>query len=118
MTGVQTCALPILKGKKPSGLEWESFDTMNTLARGFERILVLAPGAPKEAVDAIRKALVAMKSDEEYRKDAMAVMKFVPEYDTSDAMEKIYREKVVPNPRIVSFYEKYIEEGRKQSMTK
>lgn len=107
-----------VKGKKPAGLEWEAFDTMNTLARGFERILVMAPGTPKEAVEAVRKALVALKGDEEYRRDAMAMMKFVPEYETSEAAEKIYREKAAPNPKIVAFYEKYVEEGRAQSAKK
>jgi hypothetical protein len=107
-----------VKGRAPSGFEWEAFDTMNTLARGFERILVLAPGAPKEALEAIKSALVALRRDEEFHKDAMALMKFVPEYDVSEEIEKVFREKSSPNPRIVAFYEKYIEEGRARNTRK
>jgi hypothetical protein len=107
-----------VKGKAPEGFMWDAFDTMNTVARGYERILVMPPGTPKEAVVDVQKGLVEMVRDQEFRADAMTTMKFVPDYDTSDAAAALYREKVAPNPKIVSFFEKFIEEGKAISASK
>ncbi len=107
-----------VKGKAPDGFLWDAFDTMNTVARGYERIIVMPPGTPREAVADVQKGLEEMVRDEEFRGDAMTTMKFVPEYDTSDAAAALYREKVAPNPKIVSFFEKYIEDGKAKSASK
>ena len=104
------------KGRAPSGELWDHFDTMNTLSRGYERNLVMAPNTPKEALEAVKKALVALRKDEEFRKDAMAMMKFTPDYDTSAENERIFVEKSRPNPVYISFFEKYIEAGKAASM--
>ena len=107
-----------IKGQAPSGPQWEAFDTMNTLSRGFERILVLAPGSPKEAVSALKNALAGLRTDQDFKKDAIGMMNFVPDYDFSERIEKIYREESAPNQVMISFYEKYAEEGRILSMSK
>jgi tripartite-type tricarboxylate transporter receptor subunit TctC len=107
-----------VKGKAPEGFLWDAFDTMNTVARGYERILVMAPNTPKEALADVQRALRDLTHDEEFHADALKTMKFVPEYDTSAEAETIYRGKVAPNTAFVSFFEKYIEEGKAQSARK
>ena len=107
-----------VKGKAPEGLTWDAFDTMNTVARGYERIMVMPPGTPKEALTDVQLGFVEMAKDPEFRADAMTTMKFVPDYDTSDAAAALYREKVGPNASIVSFFEKYIEDGKAISASK
>ena len=107
-----------VKGKAPEGLLWDAFDTMNTVARGYERILVMAPNTPKEALADVQHALHELSQDEEFHADAMKTMKFAPEYDTTPAAEALYRTKVAPDPKIVGFFEKYIEEGKAQSASK
>ena len=91
---------------------------MNTLSRGFERILVLSPGSPKEAVSVLKNALAGLRTDLDFKKDAIGMMNFVPDYDYSEGIERIYREKSAPNQVMISFYEKYAEEGRILSMSK
>ena len=76
----------------------------------------LLVGAAKEALDAVRKALVDLRNDEEFRRDSIAMMKFTPDYDTSAGTEKIFIEKSRPNPAYVAFFEKYIEDGKTASM--
>jgi tripartite-type tricarboxylate transporter receptor subunit TctC len=78
----------------------------------------MAPNTPKEALAEVQHALRDLANDEEFHADAMKTMKFVPEYDTSAQAETIYRGKVAPNPSFVSFFEKYIEEGKAQSARK
>ena len=75
----------------------------------------MAPATPKEAVAALKKGLVDLANDPEFRQDAMTTMKFVPNYDTSAEAEVLYQAKVKPNPAIVKFFEKYIEDGKSLS---
>ena len=107
-----------LKGRPPSGLKWDAFDVMNTVARGYERIIVMAPGTPKEAIAELQKGFAALASDSEFRDDAMTTMKFVPNYDTSAEAERIFVIKMRPNPLIVDFFKSYIEEGKHLSASK
>ncbi len=46
------------------------------------RILALPPGAPQQAVEALRAAVVRMNTDPIYAADAMKTIGFVPEYAT------------------------------------
>ncbi len=105
-----------VKGRPPQGPLWDAFDTMNTLSRGFERILVMAPNTPKEAVDAVKKALVDLRDDAEFKRESMGMMKFTPDYDVSAEVEKVFNEKSKPNSAFISFFEKYIEAGKTASM--
>jgi tripartite-type tricarboxylate transporter receptor subunit TctC len=101
-----------VKGKAPEGLKWDAFDTMNTVARGYERVLVMAPNTPPEAVAAVKQALVALRDDPEFRKDALNTIKFVPNYDGSPAAQKTFVEKSAPKRDLIAFFEKYIAEGK------
>ena len=107
-----------MKGKKPEGLLWEAFDITNTVARGYERILVMAPGTPEQALADVKRGVAALASDPEFVKDALATMRFEPDYDTSVAAEALYKQKVKADPRIVDFFKSYIEDGQKQSVRK
>lgn len=102
-----------VRGRPPEGLKWDAFDTINTVARGYERVLLMAPNTPTEALASIKAALVALRTDEEFRRDAMATMKFVPEYDTSKDAERLFLQKVAPNPKLIAFFNEYIEEGKR-----
>ena len=107
-----------IKGKPPAGLQWDAFDTINTVARGYERVLLMAPNTPKEALAAIKAALEALKHDEEFKRDAMTTMRFVPEYDTSAKAEEIFHAKAAPNARLNAFFADYIEEGKRSMARK
>ena len=87
------------------------------VARGYEHV-VMPPDTPKEALAEVQAGLAEMQKDEEFRSDALATMKFVPVYDMSEDALALYRNKVAPNPKIVSFFEKYIEEGKSQNAKK
>ncbi len=99
------------RGKSPEGLKWQAFDAINTVARGYERVLLMAPNTPPGALADIKAGLDALRGDEEFRRDALATMKFVPDYDTSPKAEKILLEKATPDPKLIVFFNGYIEEG-------
>lgn len=53
------------KDKKPSGLDWDLYVKI-TNARQFLRTIVMPPGAPAPAADAIRSAWLKVVKDKEY----------------------------------------------------
>jgi hypothetical protein len=100
------------RGKAPEGPKWQAFDTINTVARGYERVLFMAPNTPPAALAEIKAALDGLKGDEEFARDAETTMKFTPDYDTSAKARRILLEKAAPDPKLIAFFADYIEQGR------
>ena len=96
----------------PKGDFWDAFRLINSVGTVFLRIIVMPPGTPKEASEAIRKAFAAVNNDPEYREDALKTMKFVPSYLTDNKTEALFQAKLRPDPRLRDFVRSYVEEGR------
>jgi hypothetical protein len=96
----------------PKGDFWDAFRLINSVGTVFLRIIVMPPGTPKEASDAMRAAFAAVNNDAEYREDAMRTVKFVPSYLTDDKTEALFLAKLRPDPRLRDFIRNYVEEGR------
>jgi tripartite-type tricarboxylate transporter receptor subunit TctC len=96
----------------PKGDFWDAFRLINSVGTVFLRIIVMPPGTPKEASDAIRKAFDAVNNDPEFREDAMRTVKFVPSYLTDSGTEALFQEKLRQDPRLSNFIRRYVEEGR------
>ncbi len=107
-----------VRGRAPEGRLWNAFDTINTVARGYERVLLMAPNTPPQALAEIKAGLEALKTDEEFRRDAETTMRFAPEYDTSTRARDILMQKAAPNPELIAFFSGYIEEGKNTMRTK
>ena len=101
-----------MKGALPSGDLWDAYRLINSVGTVFLRVLAMPPNTPPEAVAAIQSALNKMNDDPEYRADAMAAIKFAPRYVTDAKMEKLYRAKLSPEPRLRDFIHRYVEAGR------
>jgi tripartite-type tricarboxylate transporter receptor subunit TctC len=100
------------KGGFPAGPKWDAYKLINSVGTVFLRTIAMPPGSPKEAADALRVAFAAVSKDEEFRAEAQKIIKFMPRYLVDDKTEKLYREKVKPDPKISAFLHDYIEEGR------
>ncbi len=100
------------KGGLPKGDLFDAFRVINSVGTGFLRMLLMPSNTPKEAVLAIKQALVDMVNDPAYRDDALKTMKFVPTFVVDDKTEALFREKVNADPRIRTFIRDYIEKGR------
>lgn len=101
-----------LKGEPPKGLLWDSFRTVNNVGTLFLRTIMMAEGAPPQAVAAIKEGLAKMQQDPEFREDALKSMKYIPRYVSGDEMEAIYRKTISPPPDIRAFLRAYIEKGK------
>ena len=100
------------KGAFPTGKLWDAFRLINSVGTVFLRVVALPPGAPPEAAQALRAAFAAINDDPEFRAETERTIKFVPRYLVDDRTQKLFREKLTPNPDLSAFMHEYIEAGR------
>ena len=100
------------KGGLPSGPMWDAFRLINSAGTVFLRVGALPPGSPPEAAKALREAFDALNSDADYRADALSIVKYAPRYLVDDKTEKLFREKLKPNPALATFVHDYVAKGR------
>lgn len=90
-------AYEIVHGKKPSGIEWESFRAF--LISGFpsQKLLLLPEGTPDAIIQTYRKAAREMQNDPEFLKQRDTVL---GGYDqlTDEAGEVLYRQATTISP--------------------
>jgi tripartite-type tricarboxylate transporter receptor subunit TctC len=117
--GIQASAFPQFyeqaRGKKPSGEMWEALETVGEMSSTYLRVVAMAPGTPKEAVDDVKKAFVDLAKDPEFRAEATTTMKFVPNYVVDARVEKQFKEKLHMDPSLQRFIKAYIEKGKQMT---
>jgi tripartite-type tricarboxylate transporter receptor subunit TctC len=102
-----------IHGKPPSGIKYEALKAANLASQNLNRVAMLPPGSPGEAVTQLRQAFAALSRDEEFVAEAKKVMRFHPRWETGEDGEKL-RDKVLTAPaEIVDFIRQFIEQGRK-----
>jgi tripartite-type tricarboxylate transporter receptor subunit TctC len=100
-------------GKAPSGIKYETLKAANMASQNLNRVALLSPNTPKDAVLAMRQAFTQLAKDEEFIAEAKKIMRFQPRFEVGEDGEKL-REKVLRAPKeIVDFVQKYVEEARK-----
>ena len=102
-----------MKGAPPDSELWRLAILLKEQASNFQRTLNLPPGCPPEALDALRAAMAAILSDEEYRADALKTIKFVPRFTQGPAVEKVYLDSMRVDEKLRAFLQAYAEEGVK-----
>src|SRR5262249_51331690 len=71
-----------LKGTLPSGPLWDAYRTNLAVDSAMLRTVVMPPGSPHEAVNALRAGLARLNDDKEYAEEAFKIIQFVPHYET------------------------------------
>ena len=104
-----------VKGELPAGPAWEAFRVINSVGTVFLRTVVMRPGSPPDAVEAMRKAFTALSSDPEYAADAMRTVKYVPRYLADEATAQLYLQKLRPEPAVREFLRDYVAKGRESA---
>jgi tripartite-type tricarboxylate transporter receptor subunit TctC len=100
-------------GKPPSGLKYEVLKTTNLASGNLNRVALLPPGSPADAITSLRQAFVSLSRDEEFIAEAKKVMKFHPRFETGEDGEKLRQKVLTASPEIVDFIRQFIEQGRK-----
>ena len=117
MRGVDVQTFPELykqiKGKMPEGELWEMYKRVIALNGAMQRMIVLPPNSPPEAIKALRAAVDKLNTDKEYGEDATKTFGFVPEWTAeADVSERVRKALVLP-ASIKEFMHAYIKNAPK-----
>jgi tripartite-type tricarboxylate transporter receptor subunit TctC len=102
-----------LLGTPPSGQKWEAFRTIHEVNSTLQRLIVLPPGAPQAAIDALRAAVAGLNADKEFAAEALKTIEFAPDYDTGPDINARARGKLMASPAIRAFVADYIKSANK-----
>ena len=69
-----------IKGTMPSGQFWEIYKAIIAADGIIQRLIVMPPGAPQPAVDAVRAAIARVNVDPAYAEEAEKAFGFVPQW--------------------------------------
>jgi hypothetical protein len=77
------------------------------------RTVVMPPGAPPAAVDALRAALQRLNGDSDYGAEAFKAMQFVPHYESGPGTNARVRMALTVSPELRAFVTDYMKSGSK-----
>jgi tripartite-type tricarboxylate transporter receptor subunit TctC len=96
-----------IHGKMPEGPLWEAYKTLLTVNGAAYRLLALPPGAPHDARDVLRKAVMALNDDPDYAAEARKVMGDLPEYVSSADLNESVAKVLSVQPEILKFMQDF-----------
>src|SRR5262245_37878006 len=102
-----------VKGAKPSGQLWDVYLTSLAINGAMQRMLVLPPGVPQDALDSLRAAVRKLNNDAAFAEEARKVVGFVPEYVAGPETNRQVRSALAVKPEIRAFVANYIKSANK-----
>lgn len=102
-----------IKGQEPSGRLWDIYRTILATNGALQRMVVFAPGVPKEATEAIQAAITKLNADEEFAKDALEKVGFAPVYETGPNTSAEVRAALTVPKDVTDFIKDYVAKGHK-----
>jgi hypothetical protein len=103
-----------IKGAMPSGPLWEAYQSLLTVNGTMYRLVAMPPGAPKEAVNALRQAVLQLNEDKAYIEEAQRTMGEAPEYISSPNLNDEVRSGLSIKPELKAFMENYVKQADKK----
>jgi tripartite-type tricarboxylate transporter receptor subunit TctC len=101
-----------LKGTLPTGPLWDVYRTNLAVDGAMLRTLVMPPGVPRAAVDALRAAVAKLNTDREFAEEAQKAIQFVPYYVTGADLNTHVRRMLVVGPEIRTFVADYLKNAK------
>jgi len=103
-----------IKGAMPSGPLWEAYQSLLTVNGTMYRLVAMPPGAPKDAVNALRQAVLRLNDDKAYIEEAQKAMGEAPEYISSPNLNDEVRSGLSIKPELKAFMENYVKQADKK----
>jgi tripartite-type tricarboxylate transporter receptor subunit TctC len=97
-----------IKGTLPSGPLWAAYKTLFDMNSTLQRLIVLPPGAPQAAYDALRIGIEGLNNDKNFAAEALKTIEFVPDYPTAPDMSPKVRAMIVATPEMRTFINDYM----------
>src|SRR5262245_45584713 len=92
-----------VKGAMPSGRLWDAYRANLAIDSAMLRTVVLPPGVPPAAIDALRKAVERLNGDKEFAEEALRAIQFVPHYMAGADLNARVRRNLVVSPEVRTF---------------
>ena len=112
MEGLSIPSFPQLykqvKGGVPSGELWEAYKILFDINSTLQRLIVLPPGVPRAAYDALSKAIERLNHDKDFAAEAVRAIEFVPDYPTAPDMSEKVRAMMQATPQMRTYINDYM----------
>ncbi len=102
-----------IKGGTPSGILWDVYRANLAVDSSMLRLVVMPPGVPAAAADALRRAVAALNDDKDYADDALRTIQFVPHYETGADINARVRRNLKVSPELRTFVLNYMKNPNK-----
>ncbi len=97
-----------IKGTMPSGQYWDIYKAIISADGIIQRMIVMPPGAPRAAIDALRAGIERVNRDKAYAEDAEKAFGFVPRWEGSAETPKVAQTALAVKPEVRTFLADYI----------
>ena len=74
----------------------------------LQRLIVLPPGTPRAAYEALRIAIERLNSDKDFAAEAVRTIEFVPDYPTAPDLSEKVRAMIYATPQMRAFINDYM----------
>ena len=97
-----------IRGTLPSGPLWEAYKTLFDMNSTLQRLIVLPPGTPRAAYDALRVGIEGLNNDKDFAADALRAIEFVPDCPAAPDMSQKVRAMIRATPEMRAFINEYM----------
>ncbi len=97
-----------IKGTMPSGQLWDIYKSIISADGIIQRMIVMPPGAPQAAIEALRAAITRVNGDKAYAEEAEKTFGFVPQWEARPDTPKVAQAALSVRPEVRAFLTDYI----------
>jgi putative tricarboxylic transport membrane protein len=97
-----------IKGSLPSGQLFDIYKSLISTDGVIQRMIVMPPGAPKPAVEAIRAAIARLNADQVYAEEAEKAFGFVPQWEAAPDTNAVAQKALTVPPGVRAFLADYM----------
>ena len=102
-----------IKGTEPSGKLWDVYLSSLAINAAMQRLVVLPPGSPQPAVEALRAAVLRLNNDPVFAQEATSALGYVPSYEAGHETNRQVRAALTVSPEIRTFVLDSIKNAKK-----
>ncbi len=97
-----------IKGTMPSGQFWDIYKAIIAADGIIQRMIVMPPGAPPAAVEALRAAIRSVNADKAYAEEAEKTFGFVPQWAAAADTPEVAQTALSVRPEVRGFLTDYM----------
>jgi tripartite-type tricarboxylate transporter receptor subunit TctC len=97
-----------IKGTMPSGQYWDIYKAIISADGIIQRMIVMPPGAPQPAIEALRAAIARVNADKVYADEAERTFGFVPQWAAGPDTPKVAQTALTVRPEVRAFLAEYM----------